>query len=82
MPSTSQVRQSKVSTSPSIHKPQNPVHSAGTDKKLREAKSSVFINEHLTNASGAIFAATRQLVKTKKLQQTWTLLKLYAYTGD
>lgn len=42
-------------------------------KKLRDIPGNrIFVNEHLTKVTSAMFAEARKLVKSKKLQRTWT----------
>ena len=45
--------------------------------------TGIFINEHLTKEVSDLFASTRQLVKTKKIQSTWSFnCKLFIKLND
>jgi len=45
----------------------------GARRKLREVQhNSVYINEHLTRVTSAVYANARKLVKEKKLSKAWT----------
>lgn len=41
-------------------------------KKLRNADSKVFINEHLTRATSTLFSNARKLARDKKVSKVWT----------
>jgi len=41
-------------------------------KKLRNAATPMFINEHLTRPVATLFAAARKLAKNKRISQAWT----------